>query len=106
MKLRDTLLSLIALVVISGQALSWSNHTLVSKQLLGSMPEVNSAGPVKVEALKSFLLANEGKLAEFLQLQETWMEENLWHYAPRPEGLTFTATGNSDDIRARFMRAI
>jgi len=106
MNLRNILQSLIMLVVISGQALSWSNHTLVSKQLLGSMPEVNSAEHVKVETLRSFLLANEDELVAFLQSQEEWMEENLWHYAPRPDALAFTATGSTDDIQARFVRAI
>ena len=106
MKLRHILLPLIMLVIISGQAWSWSNHTLVSKQLLSSMPEVNFAEPVIVETLQSFLLANEDELVEFLQLQETWMEDNLWHYASRPDALAFSATGNADDIRARFVRAI
>lgn len=99
-------MSLIMLVVISAQAWSWSNHTLVSEQLLNSMPEVSSADLVKVETLQSFLLANEGDLVGFLQSQEAWMEENLWHYAPRPSALAFTATGNADDIRDRFVRAI
>jgi hypothetical protein len=58
---------------------------------------------VKVETLKSFLLANEDKLPIFLQSQEEWMLENLWHYAPRPAELAFVATG---DIRVRFAQAI
>lgn len=106
MKLRKILLPVIMLVVISSQAWSWSNHTLVSKQLLSSMPEVNSAELVKVETLEFFLLANEDELVGFLQSQEEWMGENLWHYAPRPDALAFTATGNPDDIQMRFLRAI
>jgi len=105
MKFRGILLSLIMLGVV-GQACSWSNHTLVSQQLLESMPEVNSAGLVQVESLASFLFANEDKLVDFLQSQEEWMQANLWHYAPRPAALAFTATGNADDIRTRFTRAI
>ena len=100
------LIALIILIIVSGQALSWSNHTLVSKQLLQSMPEVSSADLVKVETLKSFLLANEDKLAIFLQSQEEWMLENLWHYTPRPAELAFVATGNAQDIRVRFAQAI
>jgi hypothetical protein len=106
MKLRKILLPVIMLVVISSQAWSWSNHTLVSKQLLSSMPEVNSAELVKAETLEFFLLANEDELVGFLQSQEEWMGENLWYYAPRPDALAFTATGNPDDIQMRFLRAI
>ena len=100
------LIPLIFLFIISGQAFSWSNHTLVSKQLLQSMPEVSSAELVEVEALESFLLANEEKLVVFLQSQEEWMRENLWYYASRPPELAFVATGNVNDIRKRFARAI
>ncbi|USE37997.1 hypothetical protein [Endozoicomonas sp. SCSIO W0465] len=100
-----TLCFLLALL-ISAQAFSWSNHTLVSHQLLATIPQVHDAAPAKVESLESFLLANEKALEAFLDQQERWMQENLWHYAPRPPELAFKATGSKDNIRTRFAHAI
>ncbi len=93
-------------LLISAQAFSWSNHTLVSHQLLATLPQVRDSAPVKVESLESFLLANEKALEVFLDQQEQWMQNNLWHYAPRPQDLAFKATGSKDDIRTRFAHAI
>lgn len=93
-------------MLISAQAFSWSNHTLVTHQLLATLPQVRDAAPANVESLESFLLANEKELEGFLGQQEQWMRENLWHYAPRPQELAFKATGSKDDIRTRFAHAI
>ncbi|QIZ85710.1 hypothetical protein HF888_01180 [Bermanella marisrubri] len=88
------------------QTFAWDNHTLISRALLESMPEVRDAAPVKVESLQSFLLANEEALATHLQNDEAWMQENLWNYQPRPQDLAFAATGNEKDVVMRFKRAI
>lgn len=50
----------------SAQVCAWSNHTLVSHQLIQSMPQVASVAPVKVESLAEFLLANETAVAQLL----------------------------------------
>jgi len=100
------LLTLLLSLFISAQALSWSNHTLVSHQLLNTLPSVRDAAPVKVESLESFLLATEKELEPFLEKQEQWMRTNLWYYAPRPDALMFKATGDATDIRTRFAKAI
>lgn len=93
-------------MVCSAQVLAWSNHTLVSQQLVQTMPEVASAEPVAVESLAEFLMANEAEVAQLLAEDEVWMSQNLWHYNPRPEGLKFVATGNAQDVVDRFVRAI
>ena len=93
-------------LLCSGQVCAWSNHTLVSHELIQSMPEVASAKPVKVESLAEFLLANESAVADRLAEDEVWMAQNLWHYNPRPVDLAFAATGNEQDIVARFVKAI
>lgn len=93
-------------MVCSAQVLAWSNHTLVSQQLVQTMPEVASAEPVAVESLAEFLMANEADVANLLSEDEIWMSQNLWHYNPRPEGLKFVATGNAQDVVDRFVRAI
>lgn len=90
----------------SAQVCAWSNHTLVSHQLIQSMPQVASVAPVKVESLAEFLLANETAVAQLLAEDEVWMAQNLWHYSPRPDNLAFTATGNSQDVVERFVKAI
>jgi hypothetical protein len=90
----------------SGNVWAWSNHTLVSHQLVLTMPQVASAEPVKVESLAEFLMANETAVAQLLAEDETWMAQNLWHYKPRPASLAFEATGNKDDVIKRFVSAI
>lgn len=90
----------------SAQVCAWSNHTLVSHQLIQSMPQVASVAPVKVESLAEFLLANETAVAQLLAEDEIWMAQNLWHYSPRPDNLAFKATGNSQDVVERFVKAI
>lgn len=85
---------------------SWTNHTLVSHQLVNTLPQVRDAEPVKVETLEEFLMATEKELVPFLEEQEQWMRANLWHYDHRPDDLRFEATGNVNDIRKRFAYAI
>jgi hypothetical protein len=105
MKIIKPLIAL-SLSLASATTLAWSNHTLVSNTLLSTLPEVRDAQPVKVEAIESFLVANEQKLEVFLAKQESQMRTNLWHYAPRPNDLAFKATGDASTIRDRFTRAI
>ena len=95
-----------AVMVCSANLWAWSNHTLVSHQLIQSMPQVASASPVKVESLAEFLMANEAAVAELLAKDEVWMSQNLWHYNPRPEALAFLATGEQKDVVERFVKAI
>lgn len=94
------------LLMFSGFTCAWTNHTLVTHELVHSMPQVSEADPVKVESLAAFLLANEQELSALLASEEAWMAENLWHYKPLPKSLAFKTTGNSDDIVLRFKQAI
>jgi len=93
-------------LLASNQVMAWANHTLISQGLLASMPEVAEAPPAVVESLESFLMATEAQLEPFLTQQENWMRENLRHYEPLPDALTFKASGNVQDIRQRFSHAI
>ncbi len=95
-----------ALLLVSTQALAWSNHTLITHNVLSTLPLVANRAEVKVETLESFLLATEKALPDFLEKEEAWLLENLFYYAPRPAHLAFKATGNEADIRSRFTRAI
>ncbi len=99
-------LCLPVLVLASTQAFAWSNHTLITHQLLSTLPLVADAADAKVETLEAFLLATEQALPSFLEKEEAWLVENLFYYAPRPAQLAFKATGNKADIRLRFTRAI
>lgn len=96
----------VSLMLVCGQVAAWTNHTLVSHELVSSMPYFKSAKPVKVESLASFLMANEQAIADLLEKDEVWMSQNLWHYNPRPQALAFNVTGNKGDVIQRFTRAI
>ena len=87
-------------------AFSWSNHTLITYQLVATTPQIRDGAPVTVESLESFLLANEAAMETFLAQQEQWMRDNLRHYDPRPVALAFKATGKRQDIRQRFAQAL
>jgi len=93
-------------LLASNQVMAWANHTLISQGLLASMPEVAEAPLAEVESLEGFLMATEAQLEPFLAQQENWMRENLRHYEPLPDALTFKASGNVQDIRQRFSHAI
>ncbi len=106
MKITKTIACLAFASFCWAPAWAWDNHTLISRALLESMPQVTSSDQVKVESLASFLLANEAALAEHLKQDEAWMAENLWHYQARPEALAFKVSDNKDNIVERFKRAI
>nr|MDT0253957.1 hypothetical protein [Endozoicomonas sp.] len=93
-------------LMFSAQVFAWSNHTLVTYPLVATLPQVRDAAPVAVESLDSFLMANEKALETFLDQQESWMRENLWHYAPRPDALAFKAKDSRKDLRSRFTQAV
>ncbi|WP_320823645.1 hypothetical protein [Reinekea sp.] len=101
-----TLLLLILAAAQAPSALSWSNHTLISYDLLQALPEVRDAALVEVETIEAFLMATETELAAFLEEQEQQMRRSLWYYAPRPDTLRFTANGDEQSIRKRFTAAI
>jgi hypothetical protein len=101
--------SLLLLLLLAAQApwvYSWSNHTLISHDLLQALPEVRDAAPVEVESIEAFLMATESDLAAFLDEQEQQLRDSLWHYAPRPDSLRFIANGDAQSVRQRFTQAI
>ena len=85
---------------------AWTEHPLVIHETLAALPEVQDAKPVKVESLDAFLMAQEKGLVALLAGEEDWARKNLAWYKPLPKGLEFKATGNANDIRARFAHAI
>ncbi len=99
-------LLLFGVAVAAPFARAWEHHPLVTEPVLSTMPEVNSAEPAPAVALETFLLANETELMALLAREEAWARENLPAYAPRPDELAFQATGNPDDVRERFFKAI
>ena len=101
-----TLLLLLLLAPQAPLVYSWSNHTLISHDLLQALPEVRDAALVEVESIEAFLMATEPQLAAFLADQEQQMRGSLRYYAPRPDNLRFTATGDAQSVRKRFTQAI
>jgi len=87
-------------------AVAWDHHPLVTAPVLSTMPEVMDAPVVAAESLEAFLLDVEQDLAILLEEEETWARANMEAYKPRPDALTFQATGQAADIRERFFRAI
>ena len=99
-------LLLLLLAAQASSAFSWSNHTLISHDLLQALPEVRDAALVEVESIEAFLMATETELAAFLAEQEQQMRGSLRYYAPRPDDLRFVASGDGQNVRKRFTQAI
>jgi hypothetical protein len=93
-------------LLLPAQALAWTEHPLISYQVLSALPVVRDAKPVRVETLDAFLKAEEKALAAVLAQEDTWARENLAWYQPLPQALAFQATGDTKDIRQRFCHAI
>lgn len=107
MTIRNTLLASI-LALCAGQALAWSNHTILSLRALERMPEVADAAPVRVEPLESFLKAQETAIEVVLDKQEEWAALHVDAHAGRPESLRFRADpARSDEARRQaFLKAL
>ncbi len=85
---------------------SWNAHPQLTAMAVRDNPVWEQHGLVAVTSLQVFLQDTEDHLAGFLMQHEAWARENLPHYAPRPDELTFQATGDPDDILTRFFHAI
>jgi hypothetical protein len=70
--------------------MAWSEHPLISRPVISSLPEARDAKVVRVESLA----------------EEAWAKANLQWYPPLPASLTFRADGNPEEIRRRFCNAI
>ena len=88
--------------LISTTAGAWGNHTLAAYRALEAMPEVANATPVTVEALESFLKAEEKTIEALLASHEAWAAANLQSYPPRPSKLAFVANPNRSDEARRL----
>jgi hypothetical protein len=88
------------------KVVAWSDHSLMTHAALKNHPLFANSTAVEVKSLENFLKEVEYKLPAFLKTQEQWSIENLTNYKPCPEELLFKATGNPDDILARFFSAI
>ncbi len=99
-------LAFFILTLAAGPAWAWNIHPLILQPMMAGMPEVRTASPVPVHSLQMFLTANEKGLQKVLAQEEEWSKTNLEWYSPRPDDLTFKATGNPDDVRQRFFHAI
>ena len=100
--------SLIFISFLTGTygAAAWEHHPLLTMPVVETFAATTPLTPAAVVPLDEFLSEVEGPLAVFLAAEETWAQENLAWYAPRPEALDFVATGNPDDIVQRFFHAI
>lgn len=87
-------------------ASAWNIHPLLLQPMVAGMPEVRTANQAPVHSLQTFLIKNEKGLEKVLAQEEEWSRTNLEWYSSRPNDLTFTATGNPDDVRQRFFHAI
>jgi len=97
--------SLILVIKFTAPAKAWSEHPLLARPVLSSIPELAHKEPVPVMSLKAFLLKEEEGLARLFRDYESWARENLGYYPWLPEELKFQKTGNADDILQRFFYA-
>ncbi|WCL49288.1 phospholipase [Leptospira sp. GIMC2001] len=85
---------------------AWGEHPLGSYPALQALKELKDSKPVKVESLEDFLIKEESKLAELLELQEKWLQANVSPYKHRPDELKFIANGDRKTIKERFFNSI
>jgi hypothetical protein len=100
------LLFLVLMALLPEAALmAWSEHPLISRPVISSLPEVRDAKTVPVESLDSFIRAEGKRVERLLSEEEVWAKANLQWYPPLPASLTFRSDGSPDDVR-RFCNAI
>ncbi|NQV16704.1 hypothetical protein HQ531_14670 [bacterium] len=97
---------LLWMIFANQNSYGWGLHTLIAQPIFASMPEISSRDSIEITSLDQFLLAVEAELALVLSQEEEWAQTNLERYHPLPTELIFQATGNSNDIRERFIKAI
>lgn len=106
MRNRVRILSSLLGLCVSFSAVAWEHHPMFTAPVISTMSEVTGAAPVAATSLKSFLTAVESDLVGLLANEEAWAKDNMSAYKPRPDGFAFQATGNPEDVAARFFRAI
>ncbi|MEI8324039.1 MAG: hypothetical protein WCH44_01525 [Betaproteobacteria bacterium] len=78
-------------------AMAWGDHRFPSYRAFERMPEVAQAGPVKVESLQAFLLAEAPAVEKTLAQQEVWAAAHLDYYPALPAALAFKSKPALDD---------
>lgn len=96
----------VVLICTAPAASAWTEHPLISYQVLSSLPEVCAAKPVRAEPLEAFLYKEKKGVAETLADVEAWAKGGLPWYQPLPPPLTFKDTVDPKDIKRRFCQAI
>jgi hypothetical protein len=86
--------------------MAWSEHPLISRPVISSLPEARDAKVVPVKGLAAFIRAEGRRIERILSEEEAWAKANLQWYPPLPASLTFRADGNPEEIRRRFCNAI
>ena len=104
--IKKTILLISLFIFLPSGIFAWSDHNLGVLAALEVMPEIRDAKAVRVEKLESFLQAEEKGIEDALAKEEEWARKNIPEYASRPTNIAFKATGNSNDIRERFLHAI
>ena len=94
-------------ITVTSNVSAWSGHTLGTWQALAAMPELATA-QVVAEPLEVFLKAQAPRMADVLNMHESWARESLPGYAPRPDALAFRLVADEDPaaLRARWLRAM
>ena len=97
-----------ALGLAAGNALAWSNHSYDAYRAFEKMPEVINAAPVAAEPLEAFLKDQQKALEALLASQESWAQNHLEVYPPRPATLAFKANVAQGDEARRlaFLHAL
>lgn len=99
-------LFLVLLMGTFSSSFAWDLHTLIAYPTFSAVSGIADADSVEVRSLETFLLAVESELEATLEGEEQWSRTHLEWYGPLPEALFFQATGDTSDIRQRFLKAI
>ena len=96
----------VLLLAVAVKSSAWSDHASLGWPLFQTMPDVIEAPLVETESLKDFLVQEAVGLQRLLADQERWARDNLVHYSPRPDALTFDASTPAENIVQQFAYAI
>ncbi len=85
---------------------AWDNHAMLTSTAVSRMPEVQQAASVKVEALESFITAEQKGLVTLLDEVENWAKQNVATYPPLPAELKFTDGEDEKALKDRFIASL
>lgn len=97
---------IVLLCCLAPTVYAWDGHILPTYIAPKDAGIVDQTPSIPAETLDSFLHQESAGLAVLLQHIESWAQESIPLYPPRPNNLAFQANGSNKPIKIRFLEAI